>query len=177
MNGQRAASSSRAEAASTAPAVDERAVANPEDHERGDRNDAAASVERELALMFRRARKMSLTVATEVHPDLDPASYSLLLMIADSGSVRAMDVADRTGLDKSTVSRQVAALVALDLLERAPDPDDGRARLIQLSESGAQRLRQARERRSEKLRAEFAQWSTGDLVEFSRLLSKLNAMY
>lgn len=142
-----------------------------------ERDSATAEVEQELAMMFRRARKMSSSVATEVHPELDPASYSLLLMVADSGSLRAMDMAERIGLDKSTVSRQIAHLVRLDLLRRVPDPEDGRARLIQLSDTGRARLDEARKSRSRRLRADFAQWSTDDLHQFARLLGKLNAMH
>ncbi len=141
------------------------------------RDTAGAAVERELVMMFRHARKMSLSVAAEVHPDLDPASYSLLLLVDDAGSLRGMDVADRAGLDKSTVSRQIATLVGLHLLERVPDPDDGRARLVQLSEAGRARLNAVRTRRSERLREVFGQWSTSDLRELGRLLGKLNGMY
>ncbi|MBA8827346.1 DNA-binding MarR family transcriptional regulator [Saccharopolyspora lacisalsi] len=141
-----------------------------------ERRDAADAVERELMMMFRRARKLSSTVAAQVHPDLDPASYSLLLMVDDAGSLRGMDVADKTGLDKSTVSRQIATLVELDLLERVPDPDDGRARRIQLSETGRTRLDEVRRQRREHMYSEFGNWSTTDLSEFSRLLSRLNGM-
>lgn len=148
-----------------------------EGDEQDDRRDAADAVERELVMMFRRARKMSLTVAAQVHPGLDPASYSLLLMVDDAGSLRGMDVADRTGLDKSTVSRQIATLVELDLLERVPDPDDGRARRIQLSESGRARLDEVRRQRREHMHGEFANWSTADLHDFSRLLSQFNGMF
>jgi DNA-binding MarR family transcriptional regulator len=138
---------------------------------------AAEVVERELVMMFRRARNVSMAVASQVHPDLDPASYSLLLMVDDAGSLRGMDVADRTGLDKSTVSRQIATLVDLDLLERVPDPDDGRARRIQLSDLGRERLAEVRRQRSKHLRREFASWSTEDLRHLARLLAKLNQMF
>ena len=147
------------------------------DGESGTRNSAAESVERELVMMFRRARNISTTVAAQVHPDLDPASYSLLLMVDDAGSLRGMDVADRTGLDKSTVSRQIATLVELELLERVPDPDDGRARRIQLSDSGRARLAEVRSQRSKHLREQFASWSTGDLHDLARLLGKINTMF
>ena len=141
-----------------------------------ERRTAAEAVERELVMMFRRARNVSTAVAAHVHPDLDPASYSLLLMVDDAGPLRGMDVADRTGLDKSTVSRQIATLVDLDLLERVPDPDDGRARRIQLSELGRRRLAQVRSERRKHLHGEFASWSTQDLKDLARLLAKLNAM-
>jgi DNA-binding MarR family transcriptional regulator len=141
------------------------------------RRATADAVERELVMMFRRARNVSTTVASQVHPDLDPASYSLLLMVDDAGSLRGMDVADRTGLDKSTVSRQIATLVDLDLLERVPDPDDGRARRIQLSDLGRERLADVRRQRSKHLHREFASWSTEDLRHLARLLAKLNQMF
>lgn len=141
-----------------------------------ERRSAAESVEHELVMLFRRARNFSTLVASQVHPDLDPASYSLLLMVDDAGSLRGMDVADRTGLDKSTVSRQIATLVDLELLERVPDPDDGRARRIQLSESGRARLADVRRQRRTHLRAEFASWSTADLQSLARLLARLNRM-
>lgn len=151
----------------------ERAEAGEQDDSRY-RRSAAESVERELALMFRRARNLSTSAAAQVHEELDSASYSLLLMVDDAGSLRGMDVVDRTGLDKSTVSRQIATLVDLDLLERVPDPDDGRARQIQLSASGRERLAQARRKRRKHLHAEFVQWNTDDLKDFARLLGKFN---
>ncbi|GAB3287510.1 MarR family winged helix-turn-helix transcriptional regulator [Parasphingorhabdus pacifica] len=138
---------------------------------------AADSVERELSMMFRRARMLSTTAAARVHEGLDSASYSLLLMVDDAGSMRGMDVADRTGLDKSTVSRQIATLVDLDLLERVPDPDDGRARQVQLSASGKERLERARRERREYMQDEFLNWSTEDLAELARLLDKFNRSF
>jgi DNA-binding MarR family transcriptional regulator len=142
-----------------------------------DRPGAAEAVERELAMLFRRARNISTLVAAQVHPDLDPASYSLLLMVDDAGSLRGMDVADRTGLDKSTVSRQIATLVDLDLLERVPDPDDGRARRIQLSKQGHARLAEVRQQRRKHLHSEFVSWSTAELRDLARLLARLNGMF
>ncbi|GAA2815552.1 hypothetical protein GCM10010470_58770 [Saccharopolyspora taberi] len=141
-----------------------------------DRRTAAEAIERELVMMFRRARNVSSMVAEQVHPDLDPASYSLLLMVDEHGPLRGMDVADRTRLDKSTVSRQIATLVELDLLERVPDPDDGRARRIQLSELGRARLEQVRNQRRRHLHGQFASWTTQDLKDMARLLNKLNGM-
>lgn len=140
-----------------------------------DRQRAAQDLERELSKLFGRARSLSLTLAARVHPGLDGASYALLLHLSDVGPVRAVDVVERTGLDKSTVSRQIARLVDLALVERVADPSDGRARLVQLTASGAQRLERVREDRRQQLRAKVAGWPTADLREFSRLLARLNS--
>ncbi|SDC87032.1 MarR family winged helix-turn-helix transcriptional regulator [Actinokineospora iranica] len=140
-----------------------------------DRETAAQNLERELSKLFGRARSVSLSLAAKVHPGLDGASYALLLHLSDIGPVRAADVVERTGLDKSTVSRQIARLEELDLVERVADPSDGRARLVQLTETGSARLAEVRADRRRQLRARVTDWSTADIQEFSRLLGKLNS--
>jgi DNA-binding MarR family transcriptional regulator len=141
----------------------------------GAREFAAQDLERELSKLFARARSVSLSLAASVHPGLDGASYVLLLHLGDISPVRAADVVERTGLDKSTVSRQVARLEELDLIERVPDPSDGRARLVQLTKVGTERLAKVRADRRHRLRARFTDWPTGDVQEFARLLAKLNS--
>ncbi|MGQ0840632.1 MarR family winged helix-turn-helix transcriptional regulator [Actinokineospora sp.] len=139
-----------------------------------EREAAAQDFERELSKLFGRARSVSLSLAAKVHPGLDGASYALLLHLSDIGPVRAADVVERTGLDKSTVSRQIARLAELGLVERVPDPSDGRARLVQLTATGSARLAEVRSDRRQQLRAKFTGWPTVDIQEFSRLLARLN---
>ncbi|KAA2251385.1 winged helix DNA-binding protein [Solihabitans fulvus] len=132
------------------------------------------AVERELSVLFSRARSLSMSLAAQVHPGLDAASYALLLHVADVGSARAAEVVDRTGLDKSTISRQLARLVELGLVERAQDTSDGRARIVRLTEDGEHRLDQVRTERRKKLRRKLTTWSTDDLHTLSTVLSRLN---
>lgn len=138
------------------------------------RESAARALERELSVLFGRARSVSLSLVARIHPELDSASYALLLRLADTGPVRAADVVELTGLDKSTVSRQLARLEELDLIERVADPSDGRARLIQLTATGTRRLSSVREERRRQLRARFESWSTDELQSFATLLGRLN---
>lgn len=142
--------------------------------EQSDRKDAAQAVERELSVLFGRARSVSLQLAAEVHPGLDAASYALLLHLFDTGPVRAAEIVERTGLDKSTVSRQIARLEELALLERAVDLADGRARIVQLTATGHDRLEAVRQDRRRMLREKFSSWSTEDMETFSSLLGRLN---
>ncbi|SHE59121.1 MarR family winged helix-turn-helix transcriptional regulator [Streptoalloteichus hindustanus] len=138
------------------------------------RRTALDSVERELAVLFRRARSASMALAAKVHPGLDSAAYGLLVLIDDAGPLRGADVVERLGLDKSTVSRQIADLVTLGLAERVPDPSDGRARLVQLTEVGRDRLHQVRSERRRRARERFASWPTDDLEQLARLLARLH---
>lgn len=139
-----------------------------------ERKVVAQRVEREMSVLFGRARSVSLSLASQVHPGLDAASYALLLRCAADCPARAADIAERSGLDKSTVSRQLARLEELGLVERVVDPSDGRARLVQLTDAGTERLHAVREQRRQELRERFTTWSTADLREFGRLLAQLN---
>ena len=88
-------------------------------------------LERELGFLLRRARTLQARTAAQLHPDLEPAALGLLALLQDEGPLRASDLVIRLGLDKSTVSRQVTSLVELGLVDRAPDPEDGRAQVLQ----------------------------------------------
>jgi len=134
-----------------------------------------AKVEEQFSLLMRRARSVSLSIARSLHPSLQPGAYAVLLLIMDGGeAVRAVDIAARTGLDKSTMSRELSHLAALGLIERVPDPDDGRARLVRLTDDGRSRFQRAREERRAHLRERLATWEPTEIEDLARLLSKLN---
>jgi DNA-binding MarR family transcriptional regulator len=67
---------------------------------------------------------------------LDRASYGVLERTGALAPVRLSDLAQELGVDSSTVSRQVQALEQKGLVEREPDPDDGRAILLRLTRKG-----------------------------------------
>jgi DNA-binding MarR family transcriptional regulator len=138
-----------------------------------------AEIEQELSRLFRRARSTSMGLARRVHPDMDAAGYALVAQIelgtAEGGvGVRASDVAQALGLDKSTVSRGIAQLDRLGLIERVPDPDDGRARLLRLTEDGAKRFGAIRSQRRAEFAAILERWDRSDLEKLARLLHRLN---
>ena len=78
--------------------------------------------------------------ARAVHDDLQPASYLMLSWLADEGPVRASSMVENFHIDKGAVSRQIQHLVDLGLVERTPDPDDGRATLVAASDDAVRRL-------------------------------------
>jgi len=111
---------------------------------RADRQQVHEQLESELTVLWRRVRRLSIALARQVDAGIDVAAYGLLSALNDAGDVRAGDLADRFGLDKSTVSRQIAQMESLGFIERVPDPLDGRARLIRTTEVGRARVRQLR---------------------------------
>ncbi|MCW2622278.1 MAG: MarR family transcriptional regulator [Frankiales bacterium] len=137
-----------------------------------------AALERELSLMLRRARAFSDALARAVHPDLEAAAYGLLAHIVDNEpddvGVRAADLADHFGIDKSTVSRQVRLLESLGLLQRVADPSDARVLRLKATPEGELRLRGARRARRERLLQRIDHWDRAEVAELARLLGRYN---
>ncbi len=135
---------------------------------------AFVELEREIGLLLRRSRAISSRLAGQLHPDLDGAAFGLLALLQDAGPLRASDLVARLGLDKSTVSRQVASLVGLGLVDRSADPDDGRAQVLTPSAEGAARLAQIRDARRERWEADLGHWPAEDVATLAELLHRLN---
>nr|WP_107450957.1 MarR family transcriptional regulator [Streptomyces sp. RTd22] len=136
---------------------------------------AFLALERELAVFLRRARASSGELAREVHPDLESAAYGLLMRLEDAGEQRATDLAAYIGVGKATMSRQLRALEGLGLVTRAPDPADGRAFLVQLTDEGRARFRRVRGARRARYARRLAAWERSEVAELARLLHRLNS--
>ncbi|MFE9422864.1 MarR family winged helix-turn-helix transcriptional regulator [Kitasatospora sp. NPDC006697] len=132
------------------------------------------AVEREVAVMFRRGRARSAEMSRLVHPQLEGMAYSLLAHLAEAGQVRVTDVGSHFGVGKATISRQIKALEELRLVSREPDPLDGRASLVSLTEDGARRYGRAHEARLASFREMLGGWEPGDLSRFAELLARFN---
>ena len=141
--------------------------------------DSRAVVERELTRLLRRARASSARIAADVHPDLDAAAYAVLVAIVDlaaasTAGVHAALLAETVGLHKSTMSRNLAQLETLGLIERVPDPADARARLLRLTALGEESVERSRRGRRERLAAQLDAWSDADVRRLGTLLGRLN---
>ncbi|MEU8822758.1 MarR family transcriptional regulator [Streptomyces sp. NPDC048636] len=136
---------------------------------------AFLALERELAVFLRRARAVSGELAREVHPDLESAAYGLLMRLEDAGPQRATDLAAYIGVGKATMSRQLRALEGLGLVTRAPDPADGRAFLVELTDEGRTRFSAVRVARRARYARRLAAWERSEVAELARLLHRLNS--
>ncbi|MFE9093695.1 MarR family winged helix-turn-helix transcriptional regulator [Streptomyces sp. NPDC007264] len=132
------------------------------------------SLERELTVFLRRARASQGEMAREVHPDLESAAYGLLARLDEGGRQRATELAAYIGVGKATMSRQLRALEDLGLVAREPDPADGRAWLVHLTDEGRGRVGRVREARRARYVHQLAHWDPREVAELARLLHQLN---
>jgi DNA-binding MarR family transcriptional regulator len=106
---------------------------------------------------------------------LDSGSFWLLRTLAASGPQRVTDLAVYAGLDASTVSRHVAQLHSAGLIERAPDPADGRAQRVKLTTAGVARIDAALRARRTLLEKCLESWQPNELDQLDRLLTRFAA--
>ncbi|MFF1548447.1 MarR family winged helix-turn-helix transcriptional regulator [Streptomyces sp. NPDC058291] len=133
--------------------------------------DAVETIQREMTSFARRARAS----AGRLHPELSLVSYTLLGHLEESDGCRATDLAAHYALDKSTVSRQVAALERADLIARRQDPEDHRVQVLHLTEAGRRILAQVTESRRAAFHERLAAWPAADLERFAEYLVRYNA--
>jgi DNA-binding MarR family transcriptional regulator len=100
------------------------------------------------------------------HPQVDPMAYPLLFNLKVA-PMRVSALADAIHSDVSTVSRQVSTLVDLGFVARGPDPDDGRAQALSLTDEGLTLLTGIREDRDRWLQGLLADWPDDDITTFS----------
>jgi DNA-binding MarR family transcriptional regulator len=103
---------------------------------------------------------------------LDRALFPLLVGIERLGPIGVVDLADRAGRDYTTVSRQVAKLESLGLVQRRPSATDRRVSEAVVTAKGksmTDRVDAARERIGIEI---FKSWDPEDLDNLVRLMRK-----
>lgn len=103
---------------------------------------------------------------------LTPTQLSILAALRRLGDVRVQILAGRLGVTHPTASDAVSALQSKGLVEKLPDPDDGRAVLIRLTAQGKLLAQKADTFPSGFLSA-IGQLDSGDQSGLHRSLTKI----
>jgi len=138
------------------------------------RADSLAMIESEVGVLIRRVRRVLGDRARAVHEGLQPAAYLLLAHLAEVGPTRSSAIVEAFGIDKGAISRQVQHLVELGLVERSPDPDDGRATVISMTAEAGARFGEVRDHRRKLLDERLGDWTEEDLDILVKALGRYN---
>lgn len=137
-----------------------------------DRVDVLDTIETEMAVLAR-----SLEVLRRrgrIHREMDRAGYLLLRTLEETGPLPISQLAERVGLDGSTVTRQVAALEGDGFAERCADPTDRRCSIVRPSAHGHRLMREVQLQRRDRFEELLTGWSDADRADLARLLARLN---
>jgi DNA-binding MarR family transcriptional regulator len=102
------------------------------------------------------------------------AQLKLLLLIERCGEMRSTDIADALGQAPRTVTEAVDGLERDGLVMRHPDPNDRRAKRINLTEAGRGVIREVEPHRDVFASEFFACLPEQDLEKFLSILTTLN---
>jgi DNA-binding MarR family transcriptional regulator len=124
-------------------------------HESPRPSPSAVQASREVRTIISRLRRRILNAAEA--EDITLGQASVLARLSGKQGVTASELASAEGVRHQSMTSTVASLTAMGLVERRPDPDDGRRLLLALTTEGHRRVEDGRQARQE--------WLAGELQE------------
>ena len=118
--------------------------------------------------------RLARTLRREADTDVSPTLLSALATVESHGPVTAGDLASHEQVRKPTVTRIMASLVDRGLVERTPDPLDGRVAWIQITPQGRRLLQRVRRRHAEYLSRRIRRLEPGELATLERAAAILD---
>jgi DNA-binding MarR family transcriptional regulator len=103
---------------------------------------------------------------------LDRALFPLLVRLGMRGPLSVAELADQVGRDHTTVSRQLAKLESLDLVERCDSGGDRRRRAAQLTDDGKKTVNAITLARRRLLSRALANWKEADREALANLVRR-----
>ncbi|MBA0052691.1 MarR family transcriptional regulator [Streptomyces sp. AJS327] len=134
---------------------------------------AARGLYEELARQLSAVGVVKREMARELPGDCPPASVGVLMLLHKHGEMRISRLTELLAIDMSVTSRHVTHVAERGWIERHPDPQDGRSRLLRLSEGGEQLLQELSRRTAETLERQLREWSDEDVARLATLLQRL----
>jgi DNA-binding MarR family transcriptional regulator len=134
--------------------------------------DAAAQLRLGIVRTARRLRQEAAAEAT----GLTPTSTSALATIERHGPLTPSELAKLERVRRPTVTRTLGCLEREGLVERTPDPADGRSFLVSVNGSGRERLRRLRGRKNAYLARRMRDMPAADIEVLERAAEILEGM-
>jgi DNA-binding MarR family transcriptional regulator len=134
--------------------------------------DTAAQLRLGIVRTARRLRQEAAAEAT----GLTPTSTSALATIERHGPLTPSELAELERVKRPTVTRTLGCLEREGLIERTPDPDDGRSALVSLNAAGRERLRRLRGRKNAYLARRMREMPAADVAVLERAAQILEGM-
>ncbi|CAM5454163.1 MULTISPECIES: MarR family winged helix-turn-helix transcriptional regulator [Streptomyces] len=109
--------------------------------------------------------------------DCPSGSAAVLTLLVRHGEMRMSKLAELLAVDMSVTSRHVAHVAERGWIERSPDPADKRSRIVRLTPSGEERVREMSHRTTRLLEERLSDWSDDDIASLIRLMARLRASF
>jgi len=125
--------------------------------------------------IVRTARRLRQEAAAET-TGLTPTSVAALATIERHGPMTPSEIAKVERVKRPTVTRTLGCLEREGLIDRTPDPADGRSALVSVNGSGRERLRWLRSRKNAYLARRMRDLSPEEVDTLERAAEILERM-
>ncbi len=125
--------------------------------------------------VVRTARRLRQEAAAEAS-GLTPTSTAALATIERHGPLTPSELAGIERVKRPTITRTLGCLEREGLIDRTPDPADGRSSLIRVNGAGRERLRRLRGRKNAYLARRMRDLPREDLAVLERAAEILEGM-
>ena len=126
--------------------------------------ESAARLRFAIVRTARRLRQEAAGPGTE----LSPTAASTLATVERHGPLTPSELAEIERIKRPTATRTLGLLEQAGLLDRAPDPADGRSSLVSVNAAGRERLRRLRGRKNAYLARRMRDLPEADVVTLER---------
>jgi DNA-binding MarR family transcriptional regulator len=118
--------------------------------------------------IVRTARRLRQEAAGAGGTELTPTAASALATVERHGPLTPSELAEIERVKRPTATRTLRVLEEAGLIDRAPDPDDGRSALVTVNALGRDRLRRLRGRKNAYLARRMRDLPASDLEALER---------
>jgi DNA-binding MarR family transcriptional regulator len=123
-------------------------------------------------------RRVELLMSQNFHAHMDPtgvtpALFAALVVISENPGIKQATLGRVLGIARSGVMTLIEKLIALDLAERRPHPEDARSFELFLTPRGARQLPAFVESVADHDRQVYRRLDDGEFAQLQELLSKL----
>jgi DNA-binding MarR family transcriptional regulator len=126
--------------------------------------DSASRLRMAIVRTSRRLRQEAAGAVGE----LTPTSAAALATVERHGPLTPSELAEIERVKRPTATRTLRVLGEADLVERTPDPEDGRSALVSITAAGRDRLRRLRGRKNAYLARRMRDLPAADLETLDR---------
>lgn len=130
-------------------------------------DDLAQSAARLRMAIVRTARRLRQEAAGVAGP-LTPTTAAALASVERHGPLTPSELAECERVRRPTATRVIRTLEDAELVERAPDPEDGRSALVSITAAGRERLRRLRGRKNAYLARRMRDLPVADVETLTR---------
>jgi len=125
--------------------------------------------------IVRTARRLRQEAAAETS-GLTPTSVAALATIERHGPMTPSEIAEIERVKRPTITRTLRCLEREGLVDRTPDPADGRSSLVSVNRSGRERLRRLRGRKNAYLARRMRDLTEEEVETLERAAEILDRM-